>query len=207
MNTPTLETDRLILRPFKESDGIEVAKENYRSENVLKKLGFKYVKDIPSECNGGTVMREGKLYELKLIGNLTMVPCTLEDGSFITERIKEFNKSFVKPLRGDDKLYINRKIINEQGIMIAGILGSVYLWDCMYIDLFWVEETYRKQGIGTKLLLEVEAEAKSKHIRMIHLDTFDCQAKGFYERNGYIVYGILDDYPEGHSLYHMKKRI
>jgi len=139
--------------------------------------------------------------------NFTMTPCTAEDGEFLTERIKEFNKSCVKLLQEEDKLYINRKIINEQGKIIAGILGSVYLWDCMHIDLFWVEENYRKQGIGTQLLLEIEDEAKSKHIRMIHLDTFDFQAKDFYEKNGYVVYGILDDYPEGHSLYHMKKKL
>jgi len=142
-----------------------------------------------------------------MIENFIMTPCTSKDGEFLTDRIKEFNKSFVKPLRGEEKLYINRKLMNEQGKMIAGILGSVYLWDCMYIDLLWVEADYRKQGIGTQLLLEIEYEAISKHIRMIHLDTFDYQAKEFYEKNGYIVYGVLDDYPLGHSLYHMKKQI
>jgi [ribosomal protein S5]-alanine N-acetyltransferase len=40
------------------------AKENIASENVLKKLGFIYEKDIPYECNNGTVMREGKLHRL-----------------------------------------------------------------------------------------------------------------------------------------------
>ena len=35
------------------------AKENPKSGNVMNKLGFKYEKDIPYECNDGTVMREG----------------------------------------------------------------------------------------------------------------------------------------------------
>lgn len=35
------------------------AKENPASGNVMKKLGFRYEKDIPYECNEGTVMREG----------------------------------------------------------------------------------------------------------------------------------------------------
>lgn len=35
------------------------AKENSASGNVMKKLGFQYEKDIPYECNNGTVMREG----------------------------------------------------------------------------------------------------------------------------------------------------
>lgn len=35
------------------------AVENHNSGNVLKKLGFKYEKDIPYECNNGAVMRRG----------------------------------------------------------------------------------------------------------------------------------------------------
>lgn len=35
------------------------AKENTASGNVMKKLGFKYEKDIPYECNDGAVKREG----------------------------------------------------------------------------------------------------------------------------------------------------
>lgn len=42
------------------------AKLNTESENVMKKLGFKYVKDIPYECNNGTVSLEGKMYSLIL---------------------------------------------------------------------------------------------------------------------------------------------
>ena len=35
------------------------AKENPASGNVMNKLGFKYEKDIPYECNDGAVKREG----------------------------------------------------------------------------------------------------------------------------------------------------
>lgn len=35
------------------------AKENPSSGNVLKKLEFQYEKDIPYECNRGSVLREG----------------------------------------------------------------------------------------------------------------------------------------------------
>lgn len=42
------------------------AKENTGSENVLKKLGFEYVKDISYECNHGKVIMEGKEYILKI---------------------------------------------------------------------------------------------------------------------------------------------
>lgn len=42
------------------------AKENQSSGNVLKKLGFKYIKDCPYECNEGKTLYEGKEYLLKL---------------------------------------------------------------------------------------------------------------------------------------------
>jgi len=35
------------------------AKENLASGKVLRKLGFKYEKDIPYECNRGKNLREG----------------------------------------------------------------------------------------------------------------------------------------------------
>lgn len=43
--------------------------------------------------------------------------------------------------------------MNDNGEMIAGILASVYLWDCMCIDLFWIDEKYRMHGIGTQMLI------------------------------------------------------
>lgn len=42
------------------------AKDNASSENVMKKLGFEFVKDIPYECNEGQNIYEGKEHILKL---------------------------------------------------------------------------------------------------------------------------------------------
>lgn len=54
-------------------------------------------------------------------------------------------------------------------------------------------------------LEEVENDAKSKGAKLIHLDTFDFQAKEFYEKQGYIVFGILENCPEKHYRYYLKK--
>jgi hypothetical protein len=42
-------------------------------------------------------------------------------------------------------------------------------------------------------------------LRELHLDTFDFQAKDFYVKHGYEVFGVLEDCPEGHVRYFMKK--
>lgn len=32
----------------------------------------------------------------------------------------------------------------------------MYCWNVVYVDILWVDESYRKQGLGTKLLDEIE---------------------------------------------------
>lgn len=41
--------------------------------------------------------------------------------------------------------------------------------------------------------------------KLIHLDTFDFQAKDFYMKHEYEIFGILDDCPIEHKRYYMKK--
>ncbi|MEA4974096.1 MAG: GNAT family N-acetyltransferase [Candidatus Metalachnospira sp.] len=42
------------------------AKENVASGNIMSKLGFEYEKDIPFECNNGSLLRKGIQCRLKL---------------------------------------------------------------------------------------------------------------------------------------------
>ena len=67
----TTEAMSRVIRFAKDQLGINQivgrhAKENPASENVMKKLGFKYIKDIPYECNDGKNTYEGKEYILEL---------------------------------------------------------------------------------------------------------------------------------------------
>lgn len=48
---------------------------------------------------------------------------------------------------------------------------------------------------------------KEKGGKLVHLDTFDFQAKDFYLKNGYEVFGVLEDCPKGHKRYYLKKNI
>lgn len=125
----------------------------------------------------------------------------------IVDKIVEYNLSKV-PLRQEiDFLWINRIIEDVNGQIIAGILSKMYCWNCLYVDVLWVKEEYRKDGLGSKLLKEIEKVAKEKGCHLIHMDTFDFQAKDFYIKHGYEIFGILDECPQGHKRYYMKKII
>ena len=39
----------------------------------------------------------------------------------------------------------------------------------------------------------------------IHLDTFDFQARDFYEKNDFQIFGIMEDYPIGHKRYYLEE--
>lgn len=128
-----------------------------------------------------------------------------QEADLIVDRIVEYNLSKVPGKQEVPLLCINRVIEDTNGEIIAGILSNMYCWNCIYIDVLWVKEEYRKDGLGTKLLKELEKIAKEKDCHLIHLDTFDFQAKDFYIRHGYEIFGVLDQCPENHKRYFMKK--
>ncbi|MGQ3887829.1 GNAT family N-acetyltransferase [Legionella sp. CNM-1927-20] len=122
----------------------------------------------------------------------------------VDQKLFEFNKSCVPATQKPEVIDINVTIKNGDET-IAGICSDVYIWKILYISVFFVEERYRNQGFGTILLNKVEEKAKQLGATLAHLDTFDFQAKDFYLKHGYEVFGTLDDCPEGHKRYYMKK--
>ena len=91
------------------------------------------------------------------------------------------------------------------GRVIGGLLGST-VWDWLQIDVLWVAETDRGQGHGRRLMERAEQIARARGCRNARVDTFDFEARGFYERLGYRVYGELHGFPRGHSHLHLAKR-
>ncbi|WP_428817146.1 GNAT family N-acetyltransferase [Clostridium butyricum] len=130
-----------------------------------------------------------------------------EEAELIVDKIVEYNLSKVPIIQESSFIWINRVIIDTDGNIIAGINSKMYCWNCLYIDVLWVKEEYRKSGIGSKILNEIEKVAKDKGCYLIHLDTFDFQAKDFYIKHGYDIFGILDECPQRHKRYFMKKII
>ena len=77
----------------------------------------------------------------------------------------------------------------------------------MYVDRLWINEKYRKKGLGSELLEEAEKEAKKRGCHFAHLDTMSFQALGFYKRHRYKVKAVIKDIPQGHKKYIMIKKL
>jgi len=129
---------------------------------------------------------------------------TSEDREYLNDRIIEFNAKQV-PF-SQDELFINIDYVaKDNDTIIGGITALLYCWKCLYIDVLWVDEKHRHLGLGTKLLNMVEKFAKEKGCHLSQLDTFDFQAKDFYLKHGYEIFGELNDCPPGHKRIYLMK--
>ena len=136
-----------------------------------------------------------------------IVDCVEHDADYIVDKLVEYNKSQVSKIQEKDFVDIEKKIVDDEGKIIAGYLAVMYCWKVIYLDILWVDERYRKSGLGSQLLKNLEELAKEEQCTLIHLDTFDFQAKDFYIRHGYELFGTLEDCPEGHCRYYLKKKL
>jgi GNAT superfamily N-acetyltransferase len=90
------------------------------------------------------------------------------------------------------------------------IVGGLWGWTYRHwltVELLFVPEALRGTGLGSELMRLAEAEAIRRGCRGAWLDTFSFQARGFYERLGYAVFGEIADCPPGHSRLFLSKTL
>jgi GNAT superfamily N-acetyltransferase len=123
----------------------------------------------------------------------------------ILEPLVEFNHSRI----GKPESYRSLAILlshPESDEIVGGLYGAT-AFSHLWIELLFVPESMRGVGIGRKLMMMAEVEAVQRGCRAAALDTFSFQARGFYERLGYSVFGTLNDCPPGHSRFFLTKRL
>jgi GNAT superfamily N-acetyltransferase len=109
---------------------------------------------------------------------------------------------------GDDNYKPLAILIEDEatGMRQGGLWGESF-YDWLFVKLFFIPETWRGHGLGQRILGEAEEIARSRGCTGVWLDTFEFQARGFYEKLGYTVFGTIEDYPKGYSRFFLKKRL
>lgn len=128
---------------------------------------------------------------------------TNEDEQTIYQGLVSFGEQYVP---GRNYRTVNLGIRDKSGELIAGLLGST-VWEWLQVNALWVNPNYRGRGYGSALLERAEDQARTLGCKKSRLDTFDFEARGFYERLGYDVYAELTGFPEGHTHYHLWKKL
>jgi GNAT superfamily N-acetyltransferase len=138
--------------------------------------------------------------------NWKIIKSTAEEIELIDNKLGDFNKTQVDYTSKMDYLPLYFNIKDEQSNIIAGI-NALTCWQMVHISELYVDQLHRGKAIGTLLLHKVESEAKAMGATTSHTDTFDWQAKGFYLKNGYEIFGVIEDCPKGHKRFFLTKRL
>jgi GNAT superfamily N-acetyltransferase len=125
----------------------------------------------------------------------------LHDVQFLDDRIYEYNVE--RTGIADGRLLAIFLRDSDQTIK-AGLYG--WTWGrCCEVKILWVAERWRGAGLGTRLMVAAEGEARSRGAVQMVLSTHGFQAPEFYRRLGFEAVAHIDDYPVGHRSIHMRK--
>ncbi len=73
---------------------------------------------------------------------------------------------------------------DEDGKINAGLIGDTH-GNWLEVKYLWVDEEFRGQDIGTKLINTAEEIAKERGCKYVFLNTFGFQAREFYLKLGF----------------------
>lgn len=125
------------------------------------------------------------------------------DEAVVRDGLRVYNKAMGGPTGYQP---ISIMLVDENGTRIGGLTGRA-LYDWLFVELFHIPEALRGQGHGRRLMQKAEAFARERGLIGIWLDTFDFQARPFYEKLGFTVFGTLEDHPRDGNRYFLKKRL
>lgn len=121
--------------------------------------------------------------------------------SAIVAPLVEYNASQAGPSQSRAIVVLLK---NSEGAVVGGLWGHTG-YDWLFTQLLVVPSGLRGRGVGGEIMQLAEREAMNRGCHGAWLDTFEFQARGFYERMGYECFGELPSYPKGFSRFFMKK--
>ena len=126
---------------------------------------------------------------------------TEEDINLVRNGLRTYNRKYWNDIKNNPFL-IKIEVGNDN--FIGGAFFYIF-GNWLEIEYVWIEEIFRKKGIGKRLIEEVEKLAIKEGCKKSCLNTFDFQARYFYEKQGYKVVYIQESIPKDNIRYYMEK--
>ena len=107
----------------------------------------------------------------------------------------------------DDRQPIGAVATNPiTGEVVGGLWGRTEL-GLLFLDMFFLPESLRGSGVGSRLLARVEAEARRRGCQRAVVETSSFQAPGFYRRHGYEEFGRVAFAVPDHARVFLRKEL
>lgn len=133
-----------------------------------------------------------------------------EFDKLISTHLHTYNRSKCEWIRENTEIKPSKKEYHNFGVyednkLIGGAVGVIrFGW--YFLEELWIDEKNRGKNIGTMLIEKIEKCAKENNALGVRMETWNFQARGFYEKQGYIVYATFEDCPPGTTDYFLRKR-
>lgn len=117
--------------------------------------------------------------------------------------LRQFTRNTVPVLDNQDFAAL---VMNTDGCAVGGLIASSR-WGGFHIEMIALPRALRGRGIGSKLLDLAEQEARRRNCHHMLLDTQAFQAKPFYERHGFEVFGQIEGPAPYYPRFFMQKTL
>jgi GNAT superfamily N-acetyltransferase len=124
------------------------------------------------------------------------------DVAVIRNGLRAYNQQQTGSIRREEIALLLHDADDEA---VGGLTATAVL-DWLFIEWLHVPAELRGKGHGRDLIERAETFARERGLLGVWLDTFSFQARPFYEKLGYRVFGTLEDHPVGGARYFLSKR-
>jgi GNAT superfamily N-acetyltransferase len=123
----------------------------------------------------------------------------------IAQRLVAFNRAQRPSVswRTDDVFTV---VVNDEAGRLRGGARGVVRMGAVEIRTLWLDEDLRRRGLGERIVRAAEDEGRRRGARAALLDTYDFQARGFYESLGYACFASFD-FPDGVKRFYMSRSL
>ena len=127
-----------------------------------------------------------------------------ETRQLIARRLQEFNA----PYLGDHPFgNLDVYVRDADGRVVGGLVGE-FAFGWLVICAPWLEESFRRRGLGPRTLASAENAAIENGCHAAILDNGELSGVPvFYEKHGYVRVGVVDGYPGGAQQIFMRKEL
>jgi GNAT superfamily N-acetyltransferase len=136
--------------------------------------------------------------------NHAFVPCEVPAAGTFQAIVKALDASSHSVIGPAQPRLLVIPIHDEEGAVTGGFWGAT-MFEWLHVGMLFVPETMRGQGVGAALMASAETEARKRGCRGAYVDTFSFQAAPFYQKLGFTLFGVLEDYPPGHRQLYFRK--
>jgi ribosomal protein S18 acetylase RimI-like enzyme len=122
--------------------------------------------------------------------------------AFLEARLYDFNAGATGRADGMGLCFT----VEDGGRIVAGAAGFSWAGFAQVREL-WVDEAYRRQGLGTELMAAAEREAARRGCIQLQVTTYSFQAPDFYRRLGFVEVARVPGHQDGYDSIYLVKQL